>query len=832
MASPSIEEAPCLAIHEPEERLASICEGDRIRSSLPARPTSMETSAGEEDSFLRDNNVDLNDNSAGPSMTLDVASLEVGAGDLISSQRLQLDCPDVAEPAVGMEFDTDEAAKEFYVAYATRVGFGVRMNKSRRSRRDDTVIMRRFVCTREGFHSKRVIYDDGKKKRKRGTTREGCMAMIEVIKKEHGRWVVSKLVTEHTHLVMFPSKVRPRPEKLSVQSNAMAAALAGDASAAFNNLKYFNRGIRVNPFGEGGEAQSILEYLKRTQAENPAFFYAIQVDNNNCMTNVFWADAKARLAYSHFGDCVTFDTTYKKTKYMMPFATFRGVNHHLQSVTFGCALLMDETKGSYIWLFETWLAAMGGRHPVSLVTDRDKAMEGAITRVFPNVCHYFCKWHILSRCKQKLSDVYSKHASLKWDLKHCVNETETAEEFEACWESILSKYNLWDNAWLRSLHEIRDRWVTVFLKRSFFPELCGGQRLESLNKFFKRNFNTKTSLLSFITRFEQSTASQCEKEAQADSSAAYTRPSLKTPSPMEKQAAEVYTGAVFEKFQEEFVQSLGFFVEKIEGGPVSKFSVTKEEDASKTYIVSLHEPETEAGCSCSKFESSGILCRHVLRVFFIVGVRVLPEKYVLRRWTKNATTGGDDAPEELAADAGLSFQEHLVAWYNDLCRDAVRYGMEGAVSGEIYRVAKASLQKAFADLIVSKSAPKKAQNPSMQRIRLQKMQYKMPLPKLQQSKVQGKGARREDAGRKRRNVPDDSVYEPLPNCAFIFLLFLVSCLSQYGAACLPAGKEAIQALMVMQNVEDAFSSRRHDDDLDSDGPASTPSQYSLQVFYP
>ncbi|CAA6672087.1 unnamed protein product [Spirodela intermedia] len=407
-------------------------------------------------------------------MTLDVTSLVVEAGDLIASQRLQLECPDVAEPAVGMEFDTDEAAKEFYVAYAARVGFGVRMNKSRRSRRDDTVIMRRFVCTREGFHSKRVIYDDGKKKRKRGTTREGCMAMIEVIKKEHGKWVVSKLVTEHTHVVMFPSKVRPRPEKLSVQSSAMAA-LAGDASAVFNNLKYFNRGIRVNPFGEGGEAQSILEYLKRMQAENPAFFYAIQVDNNNCMTNVFWADAKARLAYNYFGDSVTFDTTYKKTKYMMPFATFRGVNHHLQSVTFGCALLMDETKGSYIWLFETWLAAMGGRHPVSLVTDRDKAMEGAITRVFPNVYHYFCKWHILSRCKQKLSDVYSKHASLKWDLKHCVNESETVEEFEACWESILSKYNLWENAWLQSLHDIRNQWVTVFLKNSFFPELCGGR---------------------------------------------------------------------------------------------------------------------------------------------------------------------------------------------------------------------------------------------------------------------------------------------------------------------------------------------------------------------
>ncbi|CAA6675163.1 unnamed protein product [Spirodela intermedia] len=297
--------------------------------------------------------------------------------------------------------------------------------------------------------------------------------MIEVIKKEHGKWVVSKLVTEHTHVVMFPAK-----SDLAQRSCPCRAARwplrRGMPVRCSTTSSTSTEGSELT-LRRGRGSSEHLGVPEEDAGRNPAFFYAIQVDNNNCMTNVFWADAKARLAYNYFGDSVTFDTTYKKTKYMMPFATFRGVNHHLQSVTFGCALLMDETKGSYIWLFETWLAAMGGRHPVSLVTDRDKAMEGAITRVFPNVYHYFCKWHILSRCKQKLSDVYSKHASLKWDLKHCVNESETVEEFEACWESILSKYNLWENAWLQSLHDIRNQWVTVFLKNSFFPELCGGR---------------------------------------------------------------------------------------------------------------------------------------------------------------------------------------------------------------------------------------------------------------------------------------------------------------------------------------------------------------------
>lgn len=680
-------------------------------------------------SLLRNSTMNLNGNS-NPSMALAHIGGELNAS--ITSQLPHVENTDVGEPVIGMEFESDEAAKEYYIAYANHVGFGVRMNKSRRSRKDDTVIMRWFVCTREGFHSKRVIYDDGKKKRKRGTTREGCRAMIEVIRKDHGKWVVSKLETEHTHMVSLPEKLRMHADTLAMMSPNSSLVPCGPKG--FNNLKNLNRGIRVNPFGEGGEAQGLLEYLKSMQSENPSFFYAIQVDNNNCLTNVFWADAKSRRAYECFGDAVTFDTSYKKTKYMMPFATFRGVNHHLQSVIFGCALLMDETKGSYVWLFETWLAAMGGRHPLSLFTDRDKAMEGAISRVFPRTRQCFCKWHILSRCKQKLADAYLKYPTLKGELKECINESETIDEFETRWEYILDKYNLWDNLWLQSLYEIRPHWTSVYQKDLFFPELSASQRPESLNKFFKRNFNKKTSLLLFISKFDEYMASQYEKEAQEDFATVYSKPLLKTPSPIERQAHDLYTNVVFGKFQEEFVESLAFHVEKIEEGPVSKYSLMMDDDNNaKNYIVSFRDSDKNATCSCCKFERCGILCRHILRVFFVVSVRVLPDVYIMKRWTRNASSNA--VLDERVTELGLSFQEYLIAWYNDLCLDAVKYGMEGAISPETYKVAKLALQKSFAEVIAIKNSQKKGQHNLQRFARLQRMQYKVPLPKLQPKKT-------------------------------------------------------------------------------------------------
>lgn len=723
----------------------------------------MDGAVSEDGGLIRDiNHMDLNDNSTDPShmaLALGAFGIELNNAS-IPSDFLQLDSStDIGEPSVGMEFDSDEAAKEYYIAYANHVGFGVRMNKSRRSRKDDSVIMRRFVCTREGFHSKRVIYDDGKKKRKRGTSREGCMAMIEVIRKDHGKWIVTKLMTEHTHMVTLPGKVRPCDDKIGAAPSSSGLLLGESSGSGFNNLKNFNRGIRVNPFGEGGEAQGLLEYLKRKQAENPAFFYAIQVDNNNCMTNVFWADAKARMAYRHFSDAVTFDTSYKKTKYMMPFATFRGVNHHLQSVTFGCALLMDETKGSYVWLFETWLAAMGSHPPALLIADRDKAMEGAIARVFPSTRHRFCKWHILSRCKQKLSDVYLKHTTLKSDLKECINNSQTIEEFETRWECILDRYNLWDNAWLQLLYNVRQQWVSVYQKDAFFPELYVSQQSESLNKFFKSNFNRKTSLLTFITSFDQAMAAQHEKEAQADFTTLFSKPLLRTPSPIEKQAAGIYTRAVFDRFQEEFVESLGFYADKIEDGPISRYSVTKEEDGSRSYIVRFSESDKKARCTCCMFEYSGILCRHILRVFLIVGVRTLSEEYVMKRWTRDAMTS--IVLEERVVEPGLSFPECMVSWYNDLCNDVVRFGMEGAISSDFYKVAKAALQKAIAEVVAAKNMQRKGQQNMQRFVRLQKMQYKMPLPKLQPKKTPARTVQQDEVGRNKTGIKDNSLYVAL-----------------------------------------------------------------------
>lgn len=118
-----------------------------------------------------------------------------------------LDNDENQEPYEGMEFESEEAAKKFYNSYARRVGFSIRVSIYCRSKRDRSIISRRFVCSKEGFRRKKNATGESKTKRPRAITREGCKAMILVKKQNSGVWVLSKFQKEHNHQLAPPGKV-------------------------------------------------------------------------------------------------------------------------------------------------------------------------------------------------------------------------------------------------------------------------------------------------------------------------------------------------------------------------------------------------------------------------------------------------------------------------------------------------------------------------------------------------------------------------------------------------------------------------------------------------
>lgn len=450
-------------------------------------------------------------------------------------------------------------------------------------------------------------------------------------------------------------------------------------------------GTRQRPFGGG--AHHVVDYLKRMQAETPAFFYALQPHNDHALPNIFWVDAISRMNYSYFGDAVIFDTTFKTNRYNLPFASFTGFNHHGQPLLFGCALIFKESDSSYTWLFRTWLHAMSGRPPVSITSHLDPFIRVAVAEVLPQTRHRFCTWSILRETKEKLAHLFQSHSDFEPQFMKCVHEVETIEEFESSWKSLLNRFYIMDNEWLHSLYNARQCWVPVYLRDTFFAETSSNPGNDCLNIFFDGYVDASTTIQMLVKQYEKAVSTWHERELKADYDTTNISPVLKTPSPMEKQAASLYTRKIFIKFQEELVETLANPATKTnESGSSITYRVAKFGENQKAHIVNFDSFEMKASCSCQMFEFSGIICRHILAVFRAKNVLTLPPQYVLKRWTRDAKTGvvlDEQVPEHTS-----SSHESLAVRHNNLRQEAIKYVEEGAKSIHIYHIAMKYLQEA------------------------------------------------------------------------------------------------------------------------------------------
>ncbi|XXG68485.1 hypothetical protein AAC387_Pa06g1563 [Persea americana] len=617
------------------------------------------------------------------------------------------------EPCEGMELESEDAARIFYSAYARQLGFRSRISKNRRSRKDGEIIARKFVCYREGYRAGNV---DSKKERiyrPRAVVRQGCEAMIYVKKTETGKWVVSKFVKEHNHPMINQSKVRSlrsdgnalsTPKSSTVVSNGgrtgarETTPVVGLSNESISEQDGSNhiQNVRKRKRTLGGkDPEDVLDYLERMQSENPAFFYATKVDEDDNVHCIFWVDPRSRMAYNYFGDVVYFDTTYVTDQYEVPFTPFLGVNHHQQCTLFGGALLFDETESSFVWLFNTWLEAMSGRHPITIITNQSDVIGAAVAQVFPKSHHCFCKLHIFNQAAKQLAHVYRTHPAFKEEFLRCVSLTEEVSEFESCWESLVHRYRLRKNEWFLSLYSARQKWVPVYLRDIFFA-----QDSETMNSFFDRYVKANTTFQEFVAEYERALASRYEKELEEDIRTAHTKPILMTRLPFEKQAADTYTRTMFSRFQEEIYESLGYVANKIEDGSVNKYSVAKYEDQKGEYTVTYNAPERRANCSCQMFESFGILCRHALIVFTVSNVVTLPSHYILERWTRNAKSVVGLDRRGVAMQANCRKSPTLR--YSVLCKQAIRCAEVGATSVQDYDVAVRALREAWEKIIALK----------------------------------------------------------------------------------------------------------------------------------
>ncbi|XP_024627936.2 protein FAR1-RELATED SEQUENCE 5-like [Medicago truncatula] len=268
---------------------------------------------------------------------------------------------------------------------------------------------------------------------------------------------------------------------------------------------------------------------------------------------------------------------------------------------------------------------MDGVSPKTIITDQDTSISNAVAKVFLEVNHHYCMWHIEKKVPEYLNQIYHQHSEFKNQFHKCIHQTITSYDFDSDWGAMIDKYELQDNKWLKKIYSIREKWVPSYVRQSFCAGMSTTQRSESMNKFFKGFLNSSTPLSKFVIQYEKTLDTRYNKEREKNVKTRNSKPLLRTLYPMEEEASKIYTRKVFRIFQDELVGSQIFIAEKVKFfDEVSTYKIHEIYKEKPNYHVTFQIISKEAKCSCRMFEFVGILCRHVLNVFIKENVYSLP----------------------------------------------------------------------------------------------------------------------------------------------------------------------------------------------------------------
>ncbi|XP_074300343.1 protein FAR-RED ELONGATED HYPOCOTYL 3-like [Silene latifolia] len=368
-------------------------------------------------------------------------------------------------------------------------------------------------------------------------------------------------------------------------------------------------------------------------ASEEDFYYDFELDEDNSLVSVFYRDRKMKQDYEAFYELLGNDGTYCTNKYDM-------------------------------WLYNTFLALMGGIQPKTIMTDQSRAMKNAIATCFKKLFN-----RIMKRCH-------------------------TEEELEHCWKRLTVEYNCAQHPWLTSLYELREHWCCAYGKDYFSAGVLSSQRSESTNNSICRRLNKTTTLCDFYEIFGKVLSEWRSQERKDNSLCWEGTPEVAIPCSLLEFGARIYTIGAYKRFQKEFVKGMSYKHNMMPSvdDTLCYFVYTDRSDEFG-HVVTFSPSTNYACCSCKRFEEGGFLCRHILFVYHCNCVDKIPLIYVLKRWTKDAkpkediaegsTQRGTIAGPVWRLDMYRQFHKLIVASAdNDITRGIVKNCFEKA-KGEI-----------------------------------------------------------------------------------------------------------------------------------------------------
>ncbi|XP_028087473.1 protein FAR1-RELATED SEQUENCE 9-like [Camellia sinensis] len=259
-----------------------------------------------------------------------------------------------------------------------------------------------------------------------------------------------------------------------------------------------------------------------------------------------------------------------------------------------------------------------------------------------DVTHGLCTFHLMQNALKHLGYLYKGNSTFGSDFKACIFGYEDENDLVKAWKSLIIKYNLEENTWMKKTWELREKWAHVYMKWSFNAD------------------------------------KRCN-ESYATNQSRQKLPRIKIKScPMLVQTAKLYTPPIFDLFHGEFDKFLSCQVRKcceLEGE--IKYVIGLYGEDREYIVMGAMEFDNLGGkmlqnvrCTCRKFESFEILCGYAIKVLHQMNVMEISDRYILVRWRLDAKDCSSKDKKVIVNEVDPKFV--ISACYRHLCPRMVK----------------------------------------------------------------------------------------------------------------------------------------------------------------
>ncbi|XP_042499834.1 protein FAR-RED IMPAIRED RESPONSE 1-like [Macadamia integrifolia] len=269
------------------------------------------------------------------------------------------------------------------------------------------------------------------------------------------------------------------------------------------------------------------------------------------------------------------------------------------------------------------------------------------------------------------------------DLKKCMFHYDDESQFEIAWDKLKSDHQVEENSWLYRIYCLKYKWAKCYMKETLIIGMRSTQLSESINGDMKDYLSLTLDLVPFFKHFERVVVDKRANELKAEFDARNKlQRNLFIKSSVMNQVARVYTPKIFEKLQKQYEWIPSCYIKKIiQNATYYEYVVStfgKEDECT----VSCNLKEYMIRCSCRKFETFSILCRHVFKVLDVNDFKYVPNAYILRRWTQTTrnTVVHDTKGKVIVEDVHLGCSQR----YRHICHILVRIAAIASNSSEGY----------------------------------------------------------------------------------------------------------------------------------------------------